>query len=198
MSSKKNNTFKMVFLGDSSVGKTCISTRFVRDEFTDFQEPTIGAAFQTKEMVVGEKIIRFEIWDTAGQERYRSLAPMYYRGASCAIIVYDITSMDSFKGAIMWVNEIFTKTTNCKIFLIGNKCDLDREREVKQEDVDNFIENEDIVHRLVSAKSDINIKETFDFVAKSMSENTPEINTNENIFREEVVVKSNNGFFSFC
>ena len=87
---------------------------------------------------------------------------------------------------------------NCKIFLLGNKCDLDREREVKQEDVDKFIENDDIVHRLVSAKSDINIKETFDFVAKSMSENTPEINTNENIFREEVVVKSNNGFFSFC
>lgn len=197
MSSKKNNTFKMVFLGDSSVGKTCISTRFVRDEFTDFQEPTIGAAFQTKEMVVGEKIIRFEIWDTAGQERYRSLAPMYYRGASCAIIVYDITSMDSFKGAIMWVNEIFTKTTNCKIFLLGNKCDLEKEREVKKEDVDKFIENQDIVHRLVSAKSDINIRETFDFVANSMPENTPEINNNH-ILREQVVIKQKNGFFSFC
>ena len=187
----------MVFLGDSSVGKTCISTRFVRDEFTDFQEPTIGAAFQTKEFVVDDKIIRFEIWDTAGQERYRSLAPMYYRGASCAIIVYDITSMDSFNGAKMWVDEIFRETRYCKIFLIGNKCDLEKVREVKQEDVDKFIENEDIVHRLVSAKSDINIKETFDFVARSMPENTPEIKTNENIFKEKVEVKSNNGFFSF-
>lgn len=187
----------MVFLGDSSVGKTCISTRFVRDEFTDFQEPTIGAAFQTKEMVVDDKIIRFEIWDTAGQERYRSLAPMYYRGASCAIIVYDITSMDSFKGAKMWVNEIFTKTTKCKIFLLGNKCDLEKEREVKKEDVNKFIENDDIVHRLVSAKSDINIKETFDFVAKSMPENTPEFNNN-NILREQVVIKQKNGIFSFC
>ena len=123
---------------------------------------------------------------------------MYYRGASCAIIVYDITNIDSFNGAKMWVNEIFIKTRNCKIFLLGNKCDLEKEREVKEEDVNKFIENDDIVHRLVSAKSDINIKETFDFVARSMPENTPEIKTNENIFREEVVVKSNNGFFGFC
>ena len=185
----------MVFLGDSSVGKTCISTRFVRDEFTDFQEPTIGAAFLTKEVPVGDKIIRFEIWDTAGQERYRSLAPMYYRGASCAIIVYDITSIDSFNGAKLWVNEIFTKTTKCKIFLLGNKCDLEKEREVKQEDVDKFIENDDIVHRLVSAKNGTNIKKTFDLIAKSMPENIPE---NNNILREEIIIKEKNGLFNFC
>ena len=187
----------MVFLGDSSVGKTCISTRFVRDEFTDFQEPTIGAAFQTKEVPIDDRIIRFEIWDTAGQERYRSLAPMYYRGASCAIIVYDITSMDSFNGAKMWVNEIFTKTRNCKIFLLGNKCDLDSEREIKEEDIENFIREQDIVHRLVSAKSDINIKETFDFVARSMPENMP-VNNNRHTLEDDVVVKSKNGFFGFC
>lgn len=187
----------MVFLGDSSVGKTCISTRFVRNEFAEFQEPTIGAAFQTKEVPLDDRIIRFEIWDTAGQERYRSLAPMYYRGASCAIIVYDITSMDSFNGAKMWIDEIFRKTRYCKIFLLGNKCDLDDEREVKKEDVNKLLENEDIVHRLVSAKSDINIKETFDFVARSMPENTPDSNNN-NILREEVVIKQKNGIFSFC
>ncbi len=186
----------MVFLGDSSVGKTCISTRFVRDEFTNFQEPTIGAAFLTKEVPVDDRIIRFEIWDTAGQERYRSLAPMYYRGASCAIIVYDITSMDSFNGAKMWVDEISKKTRNCKMFLLGNKCDLDREREVKEEDVENFIKVKNIFHRLVSAKSGINIKESFDFVAKSMPENTPE--NNNNILREEIVIKQKNGLFGFC
>lgn len=188
----------MVFLGDSSVGKTCISTRFVRDEFTDFQEPTIGAAFQTKEVSTDDRIIRFEIWDTAGQERYRSLAPMYYRGASCAIIVYDITSMDSFNGAKMWVDEIFRKTRFCKMFLLGNKCDLDSDREVKEEYIENFIKDHDIVHSLVSAKNGTNIKETFDLIAKSMPEHKPENNNNRHILGDDDVVQSKNGFFGFC
>lgn len=184
----------MVFLGDSSVGKTCISTRFVRDEFTDFQEPTIGAAFLTKEVPVGDKIIRFEIWDTAGQERYRSLAPMYYRGASCAVIVYDITSKDSFNGAKMWVDEISKKTINCKMFLLGNKCDLD-DKEVNDICIENFLKDHDIFHSLVSAKNGTNIKKTFDLIARSMPENIPE---NNNILREEIIIKEKNGLFNFC
>ena len=85
--------YKLVLLGDSAVGKSCISNRFVNDNFYDFQEPTIGAAFSTKEFVFNEKKIKYEIWDTAGQERYRSLAPMYYRGARAAVIVFDITNI---------------------------------------------------------------------------------------------------------
>ena len=123
---------------------------------------------------------------------------MYYRGASCAIIVYDITSKDSFNGAKMWVDEISKKTRNCKMFILGNKCDLDNEREVKEEDIENFIKKQDIVHSLVSAKNGINIKETFDLVAKSMREHKPENNNNRHILGDDVVVKSKNGFFGFC
>ena len=83
--------YKLVLLGDSAVGKSCLVVRFVRDEFFEFQEPTIGAAFLTQTVSLDDATVKFEIWDTAGQERYRSLAPMYYRGAAAAIVVFDIT-----------------------------------------------------------------------------------------------------------
>ena len=111
MSSSIRN-YKLVLLGNSAVGKSCLVLRFTRDQYFEFQEPTIGAAFSIATVEVDNMKIRFEIWDTAGQERYRSLAPMYYRGAVAAIIVYDITNLDSFEGAKTWVEEIH-------VFLIG-------------------------------------------------------------------------------
>ena len=98
--------YKLVLLGDTAVGKSCLVVRFVRNEFFEFQEPTIGAAFLTSTVDLDDTKVKFEIWDTAGQERYRSLAPMYYRGAAAAIVVYDITSKDSFAGAKTWVKEL--------------------------------------------------------------------------------------------
>ena len=98
--------FKLVLLGDSAVGKSSLVLRFVRGQFFEYQESTIGAAFLTQTVALDDATVKFEIWDTAGQERYRSLAPMYYRGASAAIVVYDITNPDSFAGAKSWVKEL--------------------------------------------------------------------------------------------
>ena len=123
-------SLKVVFLGDTAVGKSCLAVRFVRNEFFEFQEPTIGAAFLGKTINANDKRYKFEIWDTAGQERYRSLAPMYYRGAKAAVIVYDITDEDTFKGAKTWVSEIKKKGNNCLILLVGNKVDLTNNRKV--------------------------------------------------------------------
>ena len=103
---RKTSHNKLVLLGDTAVGKSCLVVRFVRDEFFDFQEPTIGAAFLTQTITLDDVTVKFEIWDTAGQERYRSLAPMYYRGAVAAVVVYDITSEQSFVGAKGWVSEL--------------------------------------------------------------------------------------------
>ncbi|KAG5516142.1 hypothetical protein RHGRI_037001 [Rhododendron griersonianum] len=83
-----------VLLGDMGAGKTSLVLRFVKGQFYEFQESTIGAAFFTQVLSLNEGTIKFDIWDTAGQERYHSLAPMYYRGAAAAVVVYDITSMD--------------------------------------------------------------------------------------------------------
>merc|ERR1712226_1019035 len=95
--------YKLVLLGETSVGKSSLVIRFVKGQFHEY---TIGAAFLTQTVVVGDYTVKFEIWDTAGQERYHSLAPMYYRGAAAAIVVYDITSTPSFNRAKTWVKEL--------------------------------------------------------------------------------------------
>merc|ERR1711861_75683 len=98
--------FKLVLLGDSAVGKSSLVLRFVRGQFFEYQESTIGAAFLTQNVSLNDYTVKFEIWDTAGQERYHSLAPMYYRGAAAAVVVYDITNADSFARAKSWVKEL--------------------------------------------------------------------------------------------
>jgi len=100
---------KIVLLGDTGVGKSCLTIRFIRNKYFEFQEPTIGAAFLAKNIVCQGKKLKLEIWDTAGQERYRSLAPMYYRGARAAIVVYDIT-----KKILWWVLKIGLKNYRAK------------------------------------------------------------------------------------
>ena len=161
--------YKMVFLGDTAVGKTSISHRYINDDFYEFQEPTIGAAFLSKSFDVDNNKIKLDMWDTAGQERYRSLTPMYYRGADFAMIVYDITMARSFEGACSWINEINTKTTNCKVILLGNKCDL-KDRRVDSETVENYCNENDITHFLVSAKTGENIKKAFEYLINNLPE----------------------------
>ena len=98
--------YKIVLLGDSSVGKSSIVLRVCKDEYKEFQENTIGAAFLTKTLNIDTDTIKFEIWDTAGQERYHSLTPMYYRGSNAALIVFDITADASFAQAKKWIDEL--------------------------------------------------------------------------------------------
>ncbi|KAL2494048.1 Ras-related protein RABF2a [Forsythia ovata] len=94
-SGNKNINSKLVLLGDSGTGKSSLVLRFVKGQFIEFQESTIGAAFFSQTVAVNDTTVKFEIWDTAGQERYHSLAPMYYRGAAAAVIVYDITNQEA-------------------------------------------------------------------------------------------------------
>ncbi|KAG6753357.1 hypothetical protein POTOM_043417 [Populus tomentosa] len=102
----KNINAKLVLLGDVGAGKSSLVLRFVKGQFVEFQESTIGAAFFSQTLAVNDATVKFEIWDTAGQERYHSLAPMYYRGAAAAIIVYDISNQASFERAKKWVQEL--------------------------------------------------------------------------------------------
>merc|ERR1719222_1552705 len=121
--------FKLVLLGESAVGKSSLVLRFVKGQFHEFQESTIGAAFLTQTVCLDDTTVKFEIWDTAGQERYHSLAPMYYRGAQAAIVVYDITNADTFERAKTWVKELQRQASpNIVIALAGNKADLTTNR----------------------------------------------------------------------
>ena len=160
---------KVVFLGETSVGKSSIVSRFTRDEFFDFQEPTIGAAFQTKNIQLDNCVVKMEFWDTAGQERYRSLAPMYYRGASVAFIVYDITNPDTLNNAKYWINQIKNKgERNCIIVLLGNKNDLS-ERRIEREKGINVSEINNTMFSEVSAKTGDNINDIMIQVAKKLA-----------------------------
>ncbi|KAI9512905.1 GTP-binding protein ypt5 [Russula earlei] len=116
---------KLVLLGEAAVGKSSIVLRFVSKEFQPNKEPTIGAAFLTQKCLLEDRVLRYEIWDTAGQERFHSLAPMYYRNAQAAVVVYDVTKAASLEKAKTWVKELQRQANpNIVIALAGNKIDL--------------------------------------------------------------------------
>lgn len=163
--------FKLVLLGESAVGKSSIVHRFVKDSFDDFRESTIGAAFLTQTIQVNdETTVKFEIWDTAGQERYKSLAPMYYRNANAAIVVYDITQESSLERAKSWINELKRQANqDIVIALTGNKLDLSSsERKIDTAEAKNFADSEGLLFFEVSAKTGENIKELFTKIANSL------------------------------
>jgi len=161
--------FKLVLLGDSAVGKSSLVLRFVKGQFHEYQESTIGAAFLTQTVTLDETTIKFEIWDTAGQERYHSLAPMYYRGAQAAIVVYDITVPETFGRAKSWVKELQRQASpNIVIALVGNKTDLDQKRAVPTDDAQSYADDNALLFLETSAKSGMNVNEVFVAIAHKL------------------------------
>ncbi|KAF2303900.1 hypothetical protein GH714_024255 [Hevea brasiliensis] len=159
-------------------GKTSLVLRFVKGQFFEFQESTIGAAFFTQVLSLNEATIKFDIWDTAGQERYHSLAPMYYRGAAAAVVVYDITSMESFERAKKWVLELQRQgNPNLIMFLAANKADLEEKRKVASEEGEQYAKESGLVFLETSAKTAQNVNELF-YEIGFMNEKTPLKTTN--------------------
>ncbi|CAK7896001.1 vacuolar protein sorting-associated protein 21 [[Candida] anglica] len=160
---------KLVLLGEAAVGKSSLVLRFVSNDFQENKEPTIGAAFLTQKCTIGDKTIKYEIWDTAGQERFASLAPMYYRNAQAALVVYDITKPASFIKARHWVKELHEQASkDITIALVGNKHDLveddtaeDSLRKVSVEEGQSLAEEEGLLFFETSAKTSYNVNEVF-------------------------------------
>jgi small GTP-binding protein len=165
----KTCQFKLVLLGESAVGKSSLVLRFVKGQFHEYQESTIGAAFLTQTICLEDTTVKFEIWDTAGQERYHSLAPMYYRGAQAAIVVYDITNQESFAKAKNWVKELQRQASpNIVIALAGNKADLAARRVVEYEEAQAYAEDNGLLFMETSAKSSMNVNDIFLAIAKKL------------------------------
>lgn len=157
---------KVVFLGDSGVGKSSLLLRFHRNEFSDAFEVTIGGAFlQTKVELEKGLIVTLDVWDTAGQERFRSLMPLYYRQASAAVIVYDVGDMKSFNRCDYWVKTLKEQEPNCLLFLVGNKADKEN-REVTPEIAAEFAKSHNMVAVETSAKTAKNVQQLFSQIAE--------------------------------
>lgn len=161
--------YKVVLLGDASVGKSSIVMRFVNNRFSQNAEATVGAAFSTQSIEVDEETVKFEIWDTAGQERFRSLAPMYYRGSACAIVVFDVSNAQTFEKAKDWVEELKNNVDNSEylvIALAANKIDL--RSEVDAQKVLEYARDEGLLYAETSAKSGAGVKSMFEELARTV------------------------------
>lgn len=154
--------FKLLLIGDSSVGKSCFLLRFADDAYVDSYISTIGVDFKIRTLEMDGKTIKLQIWDTAGQERFRTITSSYYRGAHGIIIVYDITDMESFNNVKQWLSEIdkYANDSVCKL-LVGNNCDLAESRVVDTAVAQAYADEIGIPFLETSAKESINVEEAF-------------------------------------
>ncbi|CAI0462164.1 unnamed protein product, partial [Linum tenue] len=154
--------FKLLLIGDSGVGKSCLLLRFADDSYIESYISTIGVDFKIRTVEQDGKVIKLQIWDTAGQERFRTITSSYYRGAHGIIIVYDVTDEESFNNVKTWLTEIDKfATDSVNKLLVGNKCDLTSKRAVPYDTAKAFADEIGIPFLETSAKSATNVEEAF-------------------------------------
>merc|ERR1712072_1317042 len=153
--------FKYIIIGDTGVGKSCLLLQFTDRRFQPVHDLTIGVEFGARMINIEGKQIKLQIWDTAGQEAFRSITRSYYRGASGALLVYDISRRDTFAHLTRWLEEARQNANaNMVIMLIGNKCDMEH-REVSFEEGAEFAREHGLIFRETSAKTAQNVEEAF-------------------------------------
>lgn len=160
--------FKVLIIGNSGVGKSCLLLRFAEDMFSDNYISTIGVDFKIRKIELDHKSIKLQIWDTAGQERFRTITKSYYRGSNGIVVVYDITDRESFEQVSHWMSEIDSHASQdvCRL-LVGNKSDLP-DRVVKTEEGEALARQFGIPFMETSAKDSINVENMFITMAQSM------------------------------
>ncbi|KAL5971318.1 Ras-related protein Rab-3 [Taenia solium] len=177
--------FKILIIGNSSVGKTSFLVRYAEDSFTSAFVSTVGIDFKVKTVFRQDKRVKLQIWDTAGQERYRTITTAYYRGALGFILMYDITNEDSFNAVRDWVTQIKTYSwDNAQVVLVGNKSDLAGERQITTERgralADTLGKSIDLNRHIglkffeTSAKDNVNVKAVFDLMVDIILEKMAE------------------------
>ncbi|CEF61026.1 Small GTPase superfamily and Ran GTPase family and Small GTPase superfamily, Rho type and Small GTPase superfamily, Rab type and Small GTP-binding protein domain and Small GTPase superfamily, Ras type and Small GTPase superfamily, ARF type and P-loop containing nucleoside triphosphate hydrolase domain-containing protein [Strongyloides ratti] len=154
--------FKLLLIGDSGVGKSCLLLRFADDTYTESYISTIGVDFKIRTIELEGKTIKLQIWDTAGQERFRTITSSYYRGAHGIIVVYDTTDQESFNNVKQWLQEIDRYACeNVNKLLVGNKCDLTEKRAVEESTAREYAEQLGIPFLETSAKDSKNVEQAF-------------------------------------
>ena len=175
--------FKILLVGNSSVGKSSLFLRFVDDIWNETFVPTIGVDFKIKTIEVEKKNVKLQIWDTAGEERFRTIISSYYKGAHGILLVYDITLKESFESLNDWLNEIKKNTSkNIVKVLIGNKIDLNDKRVISFDEAKEFADNNSMKYIETSAKTSTNVDQAFGLIGVELMKSfkgNEEKNTNK-------------------
>ncbi|EFA83924.1 Rab GTPase [Heterostelium album PN500] len=183
--------FKYIIIGDMGVGKSCLLHQFTENKFVPDNPHTIGVEFGTRIVDVNNKKIKLQIWDTAGQERFRAVTRSYYRGAAGALLVYDITRRITYNHLTNWLTDARNLTNpNTIIMLIGNKKDLEGQRDVTYEEASTFAKQNGLIFVESSAKTGENVEEAFLRTAKLIFQSVQEGNVD--LIPDGGVTKSNN------
>lgn len=161
-------TFKIIVIGDSFVGKSCLTTKGTKNLFDETYSATVGFEFVTSNIKINDKVCKMQIWDTCGQEVYRSLITNFYRNSSLAILVYSIDNYETFENLELWLKELKTfSSPDAKVFLIGNKADLENKRKVDKTLGEKYKEEANLDYFMeTSAKSGFNAQKVFVEAAK--------------------------------
>lgn len=163
--------FKLLLIGDSGVGKTCILFRFSDDSFNSTFITTIGIDFKIRTIELGDKKIKLQIWDTAGQERFRTITTAYYRGAMGIILVYDITNEKSFDNIKTWIKNIEQHANeDVEKMILGNKCDMEDKRVITKEQGEKLAADYGVKFMETSAKAKIGVEEAFLAIARAIKD----------------------------
>lgn len=164
--------FKYIIVGDMGVGKSCVMQRFTEDRFRKDLPHTIGVEFGTMIVDINGELVKLQVWDTAGQERFRTVTRGYYRGAAGALLVYDVTRKATFAHIGSWLQDVRSNTNpHCVMILVGNKTDLEAEREVSFEEAQKFAEENNLLFLECSALSGENVEQAFLSTARKVHEN---------------------------
>ncbi|KAF2213168.1 hypothetical protein CERZMDRAFT_120977 [Cercospora zeae-maydis SCOH1-5] len=163
--------FKLLLIGDSGVGKSCLLLRFADDTYTESYISTIGVDFKIRTIELDGKTVKLQIWDTAGQERFRTITSSYYRGAHGICVVYDVTDMDSFNNVKQWLQEIDRYATEgVNKLLVGNKSDMSDKKVVEYTVAKEFADSLGIPFLETSAKNASNVEQAFLTMARQIKE----------------------------
>lgn len=172
MEKKFDFLFKLLLIGDSGVGKTCIIFRFVENSFNPAFITTIGIDFKIRTVEIGGKKIKLQIWDTAGQERFHTIAATCYRGAQGIMLVYDVTDEKSFNNIPKWIQKTQELASpNVTKMLIANKCDLNKQRVITRERGEQLAQDQEIRYVEISALSNLNVEDAFGTLTQDVYNN---------------------------
>ena len=193
-SEMSTKSYKVLLLGNSYVGKTCILLRFSEDTYKDDYEVTIGLNYRIKTLNIDNNPIRMQIWDTSGEEKFKAIAKNFYRGAHGVLLIYDICEKNSFLDVKSWIEQIIENTDNDNLVMIlcGNKCDMEKERNISKNEGENLANSYKIPFFECSAKENINIDEIFNTLAKNIYEKvgnryTISVKINSNNFKKKII-----------